>query len=160
MPLSCCELSRRSRAPERDDAIQPSVGRALADVMTGQAFATCRIDELPRQVEVSAMRRHVHDDKTPAIATGPERADMCVHFPQPADMHRGVVERCFVVPDRLQAVQSQFRIGFVPRAAIAASKAIDVGRTGDRGVGTKFDAHRIGNSSVQRNSLHNRHAFC
>ena len=36
-------------------------------------------------------------------ATGAERADVRVHFPQPADVHFGVVERRVLVPDRLQA---------------------------------------------------------
>ena len=100
-------------------------------------------------MEVTAMRRHVPDDKTPPMASGTERADMRVHVPQPVDVRRGAVERRVLVPYRLQAAKSTFRIGFVPRAAIAAHKAIDVGRTGDRGGGTKFDAHRFGNSRVQ-----------
>ena len=71
--------------------------------MTGQPLTACRVDKLPRQVEVSAMRSHVHDDKTPSRATGAERTDVRVHFPQPADVRLGVVERRVLVPDRLQA---------------------------------------------------------
>ena len=95
------------------------------------------------------MRHHIPHDKAPPIAIGAERADVSVHVPQPVDVRRGVVERRVLVPDRLQAAQSTFRIGFVPRVAIAAHNAIDVGRTRDRGVGTKFDVQRIGNSRVQ-----------